>query len=177
MYPIGAAWYDRGVVGPMRINPAALLSLCLLLAGVSFDAAADELQLRNGDFISGHIVSMDEVSVVIRTSYGELTIDRSQVLSGSFSTDESIPLEGRTLELLFDNETDYAQGPGGSSAGGPAGGTGRLPNLRIAEYGVLPAAGADGVADSAIRSTGKGTYLEITGLPELDSADTMTISF
>jgi len=104
---------------------------------------------------------MDEETVVIQTSYGELTIDRSQVLSGSFGQDEEKPDEALEVELLFEGDPDIPEGS----------------KLTIAEYGVQRAAGADGEPDSAIRSTGKGTYLELSGTPGLDAARDITISF
>ncbi len=139
---------------------AALLS-CLIFFAAGSSAAADEIHLKNGDYISGYIVSIDEETVVIRTSYGELTIDRSQVLSGTFTTEETISLEGLEIELLFGNDTSFEQNS----------------NLTIIEHGVVPATGADGLPDSAIRSSGDGNYIELSGSPGLDSADNLTVSF
>jgi len=49
--------------------------------------------------------------------------------------------------------------------------------MTVAEYGVLRSAGADGSQNSSVRSTGNGTYIELTGTPRLDSAQDLTISF
>ncbi len=139
---------------------AFLLALGFVIT-IGNDLPADELQLKNGDFISGQIVSMDEATVVIQTSYGVLTIDRSQVLSGSFSATETTPDESLVVELLFDGDPDI---PPGSP-------------ITISEHGIQRSAGVDGKAESAIRSTGNGAYLEITDTPELDIADELTLSF
>ena len=134
---------------------------CIVLAGSAATAGADELHLKNGDRITGYIVSMDGEEVVVRTSYGELTIDRSQILSGTFAAETVTPDDGLQIELLFDGDPDIPLGS----------------NLTIAEYGVSPATGADGEPESAIRSAGNGTYMKLSGTPQLDTADTLTISF
>lgn len=153
--------YHRSVKLCTLKSAVVLLTCVFFLFTPAYDVYADELQLENGDYISGHIVSMDEEHVVIQTSYGELTIDRSQVVSGTFSPELGASLEGIAVELLFDGEDDI---PEDSS-------------MTITEYGIQKAAGADGTSGSAIRSTGKGTYLKLSGTPDLDSADTITVSF
>ena len=140
--------------------PILAFACALALAGAAA-AAADEIHLKNGDYITGHIISMDEESVIVSTSYGELTIDRSQILAGSFSSEESVPEEALEVELLFDGDPEIPEGS----------------TLTVAEYGVQRSTGADGTPDSSVRSTGNGAYIELTGTPRLDSARDLTISF
>ncbi len=142
-----------------RYLPVLAFACGLSLPGAT--AAADELYLKNGDYITGHIVSMNEKTVVVRTSYGELTIDRSQILSGSFSQEGSLPEDSLEVELLFDGDPEIPKGS----------------TMSVAEYGVQRATGVNGKPNSSVRSTGNGTYIELTGTPRLDSAKALTISF
>jgi hypothetical protein len=145
----------RGIRHLLVLTFAWALTLAAAIAG------ADELHLKNGDYISGHIISMDEDTVILSTSYGELTIDRSQILSGSFSSEEATPEGSLEVELLFDGDPEIPEGS----------------TMTIAEYGVQRSTGADGEPDSSVRSAGDGSYIELAGSPQLDSAEDLTISF
>lgn len=63
--------------------------LAVLLAGAV--ARADEVALRNGDRVSGEVVSLHEKTVTIKTAWaGELKIDWAEVVS--LSTDKPVPV-------------------------------------------------------------------------------------
>lgn len=168
------AWYHLPVKEEMAEEPVRLHEgvfttrrgrlnylVAALLALTAVSLTADELTLKNGDFITGHIISMDEDKVVIRTTYGELEIDRSQVATGSFFSADPLPDDALDVELLFDGDPVI---PDGSY-------------MTVAEYGVQPSAGADGTPNSSVRSTGGGTFIEISGTPAFDSAGDVTLSF
>lgn len=65
---------------------ATRVSLCLLAIGVAFycssEAAADTIQLVNGDTLSGKVVSLNEKEVKLHSELlGELSIQRAKVAS------------------------------------------------------------------------------------------------
>ncbi|MBT3274791.1 MAG: LamG domain-containing protein [Spirochaetales bacterium] len=133
----------------------------ILAAAIIGPLCGDELFLENGDHITGYILSMDEDHLVIQTSYGNLTVDRSKIVSGTFSAPIETPESGLEVELLFDNDIDVYGGA----------------DIIIQNNGVLAATGVDGISQSAIRTTGLGNYLEIGGSEALDAAEDLTLSF
>jgi hypothetical protein len=138
-----------------------IIVFTILAAAAIGPLCGDELFLENGDHITGYILSMDEDHLVIQTSYGNLTVDRSKIISGTFSTPMETPESGLEVELLFDDEIDV-------NGGG---------DISVRNNGVLAATGVDGISQSAIRTTGLGTYLEIGGSEALDTAEDLTLSF
>ena len=133
-------------------------SIAVLLLTLSGPLSADELLLKNGDRITGHIVTMNEETVTIKTTYGELTVERSHVVSGTFEGMVELPTADLAVELLFDGE----------SAGS---------GYEVADHGVTGTWGVDGNPETAVRSNGTGTYLELTGQDSLDAARDVTLSF
>ena len=133
-------------------------SIAVLLLTLSGPLSADELLLKNGDRITGHIVTMNEETVTIKTTYGELTVERSHVVSGTFEGMVELPTADLAVELLFDGE----------SAGS---------GYEVADHGVTGTWGVDGNPGTAVRSNGTGTYLELTGQDSLDAARDVTLSF
>ncbi len=125
-------------------------------------AFSDTLELSNGDRITGHITSMDEDYVVVKTDYGEIKIDRSHVVSGSFGPQTAIPTEG--LLFHFDFEGDFADMSGNSYA-------------MESRNGVTLVAGVDNKAQSAASADGSGQYLEVQTGEELDGLNTFSLSF
>ncbi|NLD37124.1 MAG: DUF481 domain-containing protein [Desulfatiglans sp.] len=60
---------------------------------------ADEIHIKNGDRISGNIISMSNSQVIIKTSYaGEITVKWSEI--GSFTTDQK-------LAVMMKNGIEY----------------------------------------------------------------------
>ena len=138
-----------------------LLAVGLLVATVAPGAAGDELRLRNGDLITGYIVSMNDEHVVVRTTYGELTIDRAEILTGTFEATVAPPSEQLDINLGFDEGSTEPM----------------MPGAEFLDHNTLRGPGADGGSRSAVRSTGAGQYLEISGVQSLDSATDVTLSF
>ncbi len=138
--------------------PALLLIIGLLF---SFAVGADELYLKNGDYITGQIVSMDSDHVLMRTTYGDLTIARAEVLSGTFAAAVETPSEQLDIGFLFEGDAPETLASG----------------VELVDHDTLRGPGADGSPGSALRSTGTGRYLEVSGVSDLDSATDVTLSF
>ncbi|WP_297896103.1 hypothetical protein [Shewanella sp.] len=69
-------------------NRYSILSIAVLLGGLSWQAFADSVLLKNGDRITGVIKSFDDENLVIKPSYApKISIDRSAILS--FETSEN----------------------------------------------------------------------------------------
>ena len=62
----------------------AVVILCLLYAAVA--THAETLLLRDGSKITGAITSQTETSVIIKTSYGTLTIDKANIANIDYGT-------------------------------------------------------------------------------------------
>jgi hypothetical protein len=156
---------------------------CFFILFTSFILYADELELSNGDIITGTIVSMDEEEVVIETEYGRLTIKRKFVKKGIFAGEDAviitsenpynqdsavidysldIPGKGLVCELLFDNSLSDTSGT----------------MYTIKNINNIPfCTGIDGIENHAVSSDGSGRYLVITDYKELDVVNSFTISF
>lgn len=69
-------------------NRYSILSIAVLLGGLSWQAFADSVLLKNGDRITGVIKSFDDENLVIKTSYApKISINRNAILS--FETSEN----------------------------------------------------------------------------------------
>jgi len=156
---------------------------CIILLFTVFILYADELELSNGDIISGTIITMDAEKVVIETEYGKLTIKRKFVKRGVFAakgTDtgtsensvekdpvvidysQAIPKKGLVCELLFDNTL--------TDSGGAVYTVKNVNNVPFCK-------GIDGIENHAVSSDGSGMHLVLSGLKELDVINSFTISF
>lgn len=138
-----------------------LLIVGLLVTTFAPRAAGDELRLRNGDLITGYIVSMDDEHVVVRATYGELTIDRAEILTGTFEATVTPSSEQLDINLGFDEGSADPM----------------MPGAEFLDHNTLRGPGADGSSRTAFRSTGAGQYLEISGVQSLDSASDITLAF
>ncbi len=78
----------------MQVFRVFLLSFLLVLAA-SF-AVADEVFLKNGGSIKGDVVSQDDTYVVLKTAYGSVTFETSDISKVEYST----PLEKKLLADL-----------------------------------------------------------------------------
>lgn len=81
----------------MNISWAKRLLVLAILLAAPGTAKADEVHLKNGDRITGEVVTMEEDKLVLKTSYaGEITIEWQQV--ASIATDTPV-------EVSFQDET------------------------------------------------------------------------
>jgi hypothetical protein len=159
-----------------------ILFFCILFFSLHM-TTADELELSNGDTISGIIISIDENDIVIETEYGTLTIKRRFVTRGTFTgngedmsssddhmtTDpalpglpDNIPVKGLVCELLFDSTLTGVRGT----------------DYTIKNVNNVPfCKGIDGIEDHAISADGSGMYLVLENHRELDAATSLSVSF
>ncbi len=158
---------------PLLLIPA-LLSLPFLPAALG----ADELQLKNGDQVSGTIESMDEETVEIRTDYGLLTIQRRYVETGTFQS-----LSSETEGTGTEADTEAAPAPPF-----PEDTLLHLPldgSLKDAAGAFHPekrgdltfGTGRGGREKGAAVSNGDGSYAEIPAGEDLNSLQTFTLAF
>jgi hypothetical protein len=61
-----------------RFIKIIFLSIIIILVSASI-AFADVIILKNGDVIVGDIISEDETSIVVRTSFGDITINKDEI--------------------------------------------------------------------------------------------------
>ena len=115
--------------------------------------------LSNGDRITGHIVSMDENSVIITTPYGELSINRKQVVKGTFLTIPDIPTDGLLFEFTFEDSFHDTSGN----------------DITLTPIGEISF--STGVNQSlSVFSDGSGQYLRIDPAEELNNLDAFSVS-
>lgn len=139
-----------------------LRAVALLFAALHFipGAAADRLELRNGDVITGTIESMDETQIRIRTDYGLLEVDRGAVALGEFGSGHVVAADSLIFEFrlngnLYDTAGDY----------------------RLINNGMRFVPDATGLPESALHSDGGGTYLSVAPREELNGLDEFTLTF
>lgn len=158
--------------------------LIFLLVGTAL--GADQLELINGDRLSGSILSLSETAVRIKTSYGTVDVPRADILRGSFGETASsegetsvieavstvsqqedpalsleMPRKGLVFEFLFHGNLKDTSGNG----------------YKLTPQGqILFTGGFDGQAGAAVLSDGTGTYLALAGNPALDDLESFTFS-
>jgi putative salt-induced outer membrane protein YdiY len=91
----------------------------LLLLGIATSAAADTLQLQNGDRVTGRVVRLDAGTLTFRTPHGDLTVPWTDVIS--LTSTETLRA---TFTTGADPRTITAIGPAGAgqitlTPGGP----------------------------------------------------------
>ncbi|MBN2440325.1 MAG: LamG domain-containing protein [Spirochaetales bacterium] len=159
------------------------ITLATLLILIPLILVADELELTNGDTITGRIITMDSEKLVIETEYGRLEIKRKFVKKGLFSGDNreitasdkieykkvdengqeiTIPSKGLVSELLFDSE--FTDGASSQYS---------LKNIGDLQF----CKGIDNVEKHGVTSDGEGSYLVLSGHKDLDELSAFTISF
>ena len=98
------------------MSKRSMLVLCLL--GCSVLAGAEQVTLKNGDRLSGSIVSMDDKKLVINTSYaGDVSIDWSEV--SEFTSDKPLVITRTDQQRLSGTVSTQGQEVVITTAQGP----------------------------------------------------------
>jgi len=163
------------------MNRKALLTLMLVC--IAMVADSDSVELKNGDRISGKIVSMNDTAVRLKTNYGIIDIPRQEIVYGEFgnsaasakttaSTDTAetaartvvkttAPASGLILECLLDGYIRDSSGSGHA----------------IKKSGsLLFINGLNQQASTALLADGTGAYLEVENSTILETLDSFTLS-
>lgn len=80
-----------------------ITTLILILFSVAY---AEKIYLKNGDVLTGEVLQYEENSAIIKTSYGEITIARDQIVRIEFETEsdqeqiQNIESELQTVDTL-----------------------------------------------------------------------------
>jgi len=161
-----------------------LIHLILILS-VLQPGWSDYLELTNGDHISGTIVSMNETTVKLKTSYGNIDIPRKEIVSGQFgdavvkntaaaktetaetrkktsnTTTAVVPAEGIVVEYLFDGILRDTSGNNHA-----------IKKMNNVFFGN----GFTDKTNTAVVSDGIGAYLEVENSSRLENLDSLTLS-
>lgn len=150
---------ENQLLGIMRyMKRLFIFILALITAGIY----ADSLEMANGDTITGSIIAMDLETVTIQTVYGKLTVDRTYV-SGLFLENQKsdFAAEGIVFEYLFNESLQDSSSN----------------KLNGENNGLSFVYGFDGSTNSAINSTGNGTFGVIKNTSQLSDLSSFTIEF
>jgi hypothetical protein len=141
-----------------------LLFFLIISSIISF---SDELELLNGDKITGKIIYMDEEIVKIETEYGILDVDRNYIKSGTFSSGDSLQTgstgltdSGLLFEFLFNNNFNDTSGN----------------NLELQNTGVVLLNGIEQINNTGIYSVGTGQYLTVTSTEKINTLNEFSLS-
>jgi Concanavalin A-like lectin/glucanases superfamily len=147
--------------GPSSSVPrrSALFCVLVALALAAAPACADQLELQNGDVITGTIQVMDAEQIVIQTEYGVLEVARDAVLRGEFGIPDGEVTDALVFSFDFNGSVDDTAGLNLATNNGMRFVTDRF-----------------GSPAAAIRSDGTGTYLSIAPTGELNSIEQLTLS-
>lgn len=137
---------------------SVLVALTWLIVGVN--ARADRLELRNGDVITGTIEQMDDSTIVIRTDYGTLDVQRDAVVRGEFGVPDGQVLDALIFSFGFDGNLEDGAG-----------------SYLATNNGMRFVADRHGAPAAALRSDGSGTYLSIAPTTELNTLNQFSIVF
>lgn len=135
-----------------------LTALMVLVVGAR--VSADRLELRNGDVITGTIERMDDTTIVIRTDYGVLEVERGAVAHGEFGITDGQVLDGLIFGFGFDGNLEDRAG-----------------SYLATNNGMRFVADRHGAPAAALRSDGSGTYLSIAPTAELNNLNQFSITF
>jgi hypothetical protein len=67
-----------------------LLKLVLLFSVLAIPLFAEVIMLKDGSVINGTVMSSDAFAIKVKTSFGELTVDKFNILNISYSNDSDI---------------------------------------------------------------------------------------
>ncbi|MCK4542811.1 MAG: LamG domain-containing protein [Spirochaetales bacterium] len=135
-----------------------LIFLLILLSPLS----ADEVELMNGDLVTGKIISMDEQIIRLRTSFGVVEVERRRVKTGFFGPYNELPQEGLIAYFPFNGGLNDFSGQ----------------NRELFNSGtVIFSDGVDSSEESAFESNGTGQYLYLEESEELNTLNSFTLCF